>query len=290
MGNFVQWLSVGFLASGRHDAKSLLIGVLASETPLSAKELHSRIANGHGPTYQAVYKAARELESAEVLSKSAGRYSLNPAWVDGLGSFYDKATRNHLPSFSSIKPGTTVQVYFKSYLEAAEWYISESLKYGYACAGVDDCAVSWEYMWPISAVSGRHFEEMKELMATGLHYGLSKGDTAFDRMVAGYWHKMGKQFLTGENAGEGEFIASRDFLFQFYAPKEYKEAIGRVYSSRLPEGERLAKAHSLFNSTKYRLLCVVIRDQAVADAAKARVKAIFKRHNQILKPNKGLDL
>lgn len=164
------------------------------------------------------------------------------------------------------------------------------LKYNGSCADFDDCAVSWERMWPISAISGKHFEEMKELMSTGLHYGVCKGDTSFDRMVAGYWHKMGKQFLTGENAGEGEYVASREFLFQFYASKEYSEELKRVYSSRIPEGERLAKAQALFISEKYRLLCVVIRDQAVADAAKARVKAIFKRHGKILKANKGLDL
>ncbi len=276
-----------FSMKGKPDAKSLAIGVLVSEAPLSAKELHSRVASGLGPSYQAVHKALGQLEAAQFVLKSDGRYSLNPAWIEGLGEFYEKATKNHLPSFSSIKPGSSVQLYLNSYLEWAEWYIREAQKYGETFSGVDDCAVSWEYMWPISVISGRHFEKLIGLLSTGVHYGVSESDTAFDRIQVGYWHKLGAGFLTGESAGEGEFIASRDLLFQFYASKDYKEKMKGIYSSHLPDGERLAKVHALVNSTDYRLMCVVIRDQKVTDDAKARVKAIFKKHKIALKLNKG---
>ncbi|MFA6269212.1 MAG: hypothetical protein WC652_05320, partial [archaeon] len=62
--------------------KDQILSSLAQKNLPTAKELYSNISKNKSISYQAVYKALNELESARVLEKNGREYSINNDWVD----------------------------------------------------------------------------------------------------------------------------------------------------------------------------------------------------------------
>lgn len=264
----------------KHNARALIVGVLSEEPKLSPKAIHARI--GERLTYQAVHKAARQLLDAGVLLKEDGKYQLSSQWLEELKAFYEKAS-NKTPELKALAPGTITQIYFESYLAAGTWYIEETAKLAVNREDERDCAIAWRHMLPVTAFNGSHFEEMKAFFATGRHYGICKGNTKLDRFIAKYWRKLGKTFLLGEKTPRGDYIAVWNFLLQFHPSKAFTDDLDSAYRTAKSESEGLAKAHELFGSKKYPVLCIVSHDKKIAQTARELVIDAFKKRGK--RPN-----
>ena len=70
------------LLSGGREAKSLIVGVLSKEFPLTAKQIYSKIAKNaptSSLTYQAVHKALGQLAEQSVVGKDEKGGCLAPS-------------------------------------------------------------------------------------------------------------------------------------------------------------------------------------------------------------------
>ena len=79
------------------NTKDAVITMLALEWPLSLKTIYSKIKRkyGYSSTYQAVYKAVKELVEMQVLIEKEKRYEINIEWVKRVQSFTDIVETNY---------------------------------------------------------------------------------------------------------------------------------------------------------------------------------------------------
>lgn len=74
----------------------IIIRILASEWPLTTKELHLRInAREKEASFQAIHKAAKLLVECEVLIKSGQKYAINVKWLNEIMSFGDAVRKKY---------------------------------------------------------------------------------------------------------------------------------------------------------------------------------------------------
>ena len=86
--------------------KSLIIGILSKNWPLSLKEIHSSIKRLEPKklTYQAVFKAVNELVEEKVIIKNGKEYLINKEWINEIKTFGNFLEKSYQENDKENKP------------------------------------------------------------------------------------------------------------------------------------------------------------------------------------------
>ncbi|MFH1224662.1 MAG: hypothetical protein V1676_02555 [Candidatus Diapherotrites archaeon] len=84
-----------FSGEGEKTISELIIMLLASEWPLSAKGMLNRIRERHmqDVSQQGVYKAIKKLHSSGVIEKRGRHYRISPEWLESMHKFSAELSR-----------------------------------------------------------------------------------------------------------------------------------------------------------------------------------------------------
>jgi hypothetical protein len=77
--------------------------LLSQEWPLTAKEIHHRVARQKEASYQAVHKGLLELMEQNVVLKSETQYFLNLAWLEELVRFGANTKKAYVEKTERLK-------------------------------------------------------------------------------------------------------------------------------------------------------------------------------------------
>ncbi len=97
--------------------KEQIIECLIAEWPLSAKKIYYLLKkNGKSMTYQAVYKALKEMQHSSVIVKAGMQYSIDPCWANHLREMSERIEKSYQGSELYLKP-TNKKTELKNFFE-----------------------------------------------------------------------------------------------------------------------------------------------------------------------------
>ena len=213
-----------------------IILVLFHAWPLTAKQLHARIAkeNASNVSYQAVHKTINSLVSEKVLERLGSGYRLNEAWikgvkglVDGLGDSYSgKVSEMQLASLD--KP---IFLTFENLGSVGVFLVNEFYGGKFSNPEKKDATCLWRHTWPVGVgMSEKEYNHLLKAFQECRHLGVTKENTFLDRYFSDFLEKMGKLTVNNANfsAHEDTFLQG-DFVAQVYMPTDVKEEMHGIY-------------------------------------------------------------
>ena len=97
----------------KKSTKELLISILSSNWPLSAKELFFQLKKtGISVTYQAVHKSLTELQKKGIVEKEHNKYLINIEWINELIDYCGQLENNYLAGIPKRKEDIPDKVIF----------------------------------------------------------------------------------------------------------------------------------------------------------------------------------
>jgi hypothetical protein len=257
-------------------SKDLIISVLSSEWPLSAKEIFSRVnkTSMNALSYQAIHKAILLLETEKVLNKDVGKYSLSISWAKELNEFSSFLLKN-LSEGREVFP-LNKELVFSSVFEVDQFLteLGKSLK-----PTKEDCfALQWSHLWVPLFFSKETYKEMKDLILASNYYCVCPADTPIDRWCEKFWHKEGAREKIGVKGISGiDMLVFRDVIVQVFYPPEIKVAIDKVYSStKDPIKLDINEFFKTVFERKTKIPVLIIRNEMVAKELFEQTKEFFK--------------
>ena len=109
---------------GDDKTKDKTIEFLIQENKLSLRELAYRVTKRASVTYQAVYKAVRELLEKEIIAKEENQYKINKKWIISLKNFVKYVEQNHQEVLQKLRKEKTANLQFKSLVDAARFILT----------------------------------------------------------------------------------------------------------------------------------------------------------------------
>ncbi len=233
---------VAFAVGGRQDARTQVISVLSKEWPLSAKQIHLRIASSNGSdalSYSAVHKALGELLSQGAVVDGGPGYSLSKPFVESQEKWWGEATKNYSgkpPSLAVIPENSSAFHVFKGVIAVPYWTVAEIpplLSQG------DVVVEQWYFAWPAQMVSEEQHKQVMSFAKFGGKTILCRGNSPGDLHCLNYLKELiGTKFIAGASvADDCDVIAFRDFVINIYWPTHFKQRMARALAS-----DNLAKA------------------------------------------------
>lgn len=215
------------LPLGKKDnLKNLVFSILVSENPLRTIELLNTIRKRYGRsvTFQAVRKAANELEQDGVLVKNKEGYSLNKIWVLESKRFFDhlhiKINQTKTNKQSSDSIGGNMSVFtFNS--------VNEMIKFWYSL--MDDWIRNFKrgdpnincyqtsHIWEVVLHPDQERTTMLNLKRKGIKsYAFVMGNSKLDETTISFYRKIGIKTA---------FLHSRSYFDRSYSVGTYGDMI-----------------------------------------------------------------
>ncbi|MFH1637800.1 MAG: hypothetical protein ABIB71_05230 [Candidatus Woesearchaeota archaeon] len=219
--------------------KDYVISILSYEWPLTAKKLHSAMKKkfGKNVTYQAVYKAVKEMQSSKVLRQQADGYEISEDWVRKLHRFTEIVESNYFAKEritaiaglkESRKEGNISILTFETYFDT-EKYLHYLLKHSMS----KNKAVCMHnlHLWPPLFYLRAEYNKALSAERQGISIcRLCSGNTLVDKWAADFYRKLGYKVKIGVNCADVcELIVAGDTVIQVYLPTEIRQALEKAF-------------------------------------------------------------
>ncbi|MDO8460430.1 MAG: hypothetical protein Q7S74_04935 [Nanoarchaeota archaeon] len=201
--------------------KERIIGVLSVTWPLTAKKIHNALRKEYNLslTYQATYKAIKELTEEGILERGKEGYIINTEWLIRLGDFSRKI-KDQLESINykrEIK--TASKMTFKNHDEFLKFhvdFIEDIIKK----EGKLDMVFHYRHVPYAFMLSEEHMKRLKTLMPKMNWRIISKKDTPVGKWNAKQWARFGVKSKLGADIFADSLIIMNDYILNIYTRKE----------------------------------------------------------------------
>ena len=255
-------------ALGGSHTKQVVIDILSSEWPLTAKRLYNKLKKEYGIkiSYQATHKALQELTEKKILTKDKDGYIINKKWIKELGEISEKVQSDlenhhlkrevktcHKISFDNHRE------FIKFHLDFIDRVIREDKKL--------DMVFHYRHVpYPHELTN----EEIKKLslMRDMRSLIVSKKDTIMGRWCAKQWEKMGIKVKLGADISTDRRIILNNYIMDIYTTKEGITMWDKIYSVKnVKDFDAISMSDSILDS-KLKTIVTVLKDKELATLLK----------------------
>ncbi|MCR4336140.1 MAG: hypothetical protein NUV57_06445 [archaeon] len=268
--------SLGLLAE--KSTKNQIIQVLGEQWPLSVKEIHNLLVKQHSfsGSYQAVFKALKELEESNVLEKENSKFKVSYGWVKKLSSM-SKIMENNLKEKSQNE---VVLLKFNSFIELGKFLINDFFTEKSAKETIP-CACFWNHAYPVIGASQEEHVKMKKLFSNPEHYAICANNNYLDNLTSEYTKKLGKKSITGKKfSSKIDTFIEGNKIMQVYLPKDFEEEIELIYSLTKNEKDFDMQTLLEFGSKPREIKATIFKNKELADILLTEAKQIYKKYQK----------
>jgi len=172
---------------GENTAKSKIIQILATNEPLTAKQIHYKLKRQFAvtSTYQAMHKTLKQMLEEEILTKKTKTYSLNQTWVENYkktAEQLDAKTKTNPKELSldDMQEGETVHLPFKGILEVG-WFLVDKLMITNN-PDKKPCLALWRFCYSIIGLESKHLIGLKNAFTQNEWYAFVEEKNKVDQM------------------------------------------------------------------------------------------------------------
>lgn len=266
-------LVVPELESKPANSKDAVISVLAEEWPLTLKGIFYKVKKKYhyGATYQALFKAVKELLEEGVLLEKEKRYEINIEWVKKLQSFTDIIETNYyakerIHSFSGItesnKNEDILVLNFESIFDA-EKYLYYFMKSVLFKTKGDDIFYCTNNEWRPIFYLRAEYNYYRRLQKRGHRFHiLCSGNSYMEKICAEFYKSIGANFVFTKEKFSTDSLVFGDYFISIFIPETLKADIKSMLSGK--------KIKSLIGvlENKSTIRVVITKDKALAESFK----------------------
>lgn len=220
------------------NTKDAVISILTIEWPLTLREIFYRIKKKYGykSSYQAVYKAAKELSSMKVLVEKEKRYELNISWIKRLQSFTDIAETNYyakervhnISGLKDSKKHEDIMILNFETIFDAEKYIYYFMKSELLKSREDTVCISMNNEWRPIYYLRAEYNYYNKLKKNGhKFYVTCSGDSYLETLSRQFYQSIGINYNTIKEKSANDMFVFGDYLIQIFIPGELKELMNK---------------------------------------------------------------
>lgn len=264
------------------NTKDTIISILTTEWPLTLRGIYFKIKKkyGYSSSYQAVYKAVKELVDAEVLLAKDKKYEININWIKELQSFTDIVETNYyakerLQGLSGIQDskhmGDIIVLNFETIFDA-EKYLYYFMKLGLSKRTNDSICYLMNNEWRPIYYLRAEYNYYKKFREKGhKFYFLCSGDSMLEGYCGKFYKEIGINFKMSKEKITNDILVFGDYFINIYIPEEIKIKLKKGLYKKDILGilkEALEK--------KSNVRVIITKDKALANEIKLQILRKFK--------------
>jgi len=263
------------------NTKDAVISILTIDWPLSLMKIFHRIKKKYrfSYSYQAVYKAVKELMERGILKEKDNGYEIDIAWVKELQSFTDIVETNYyakekLNNFSGLKESKRgedmVVLTFESLFDA-EKYLYYFMKIELLKKRNKVVCYQTNYDWrPLFYLRAEYNYFTKLRKRRHKFYFFSSGSSSLDESSRKFYKSLGVNVRKSRNMFANNLLVFSDYFIQIFIPKSVEDKIERF----MREEEKINLLKVL--DTKGPIKIVVYKDKSLAEERSRQILKTFK--------------
>ncbi|MCX6750449.1 MAG: hypothetical protein NTZ83_03255 [Candidatus Pacearchaeota archaeon] len=264
------------------NTKDAVISILTIDWPLSLRGIFYKIKKlyGYSSSYQAVYKAVKELCEMSVLIEKDKKYEIDVGWIKKLQSFTDIVETNYyakerIQNLSGIKEskqkGDIMVLNFESIFDA-EKYLYYFMKSELLKKNHDSVCFQMNSEWRPIYYLRAEYNYYKKFMARGhKFYFVCSGNSSLERECEKFYRAIGINYkITGQEI-TNDVVVFGDYFLNIFIPEEMKIKIRKM----LNQEDTLGMLKEVLDR-KSNIRMVITKDKALANEIKAQILRKFK--------------
>lgn len=263
--------------------KNLIIEILSAEWPLTAKKIYNRIKKSHRKSisYQAVFKALKEMKEEGILKKERYDYSLSLLWINEVYSKYEDIKRAYESKpqniFLKFIREKTFTVEFDTYYKALSTFLQVMDKLGFLTRGHpnNNYVEARHLYWPFAGTE-KEQEKIKKIFGNFDAHVLCNSKTPIDRMICRHYKKLspGIHVVLGKTVSKDhETIISGDYIGQIYYPKDFVKCLDDAY--KLNSLEKVSEMFELLFNKKTKIIAVISKNPEFAELKRKAIMEVM---------------
>ncbi len=262
------------------NTKDIVITLLTYEWPLTLKQIYNSIKKqySYSLTYQAVYKAVKELCEKKSLIEKNKKYEINIDWIKKLQSFTDIVETNYyakekLHSIAGIKESKSNQdmtiLNFETIFDA-EKYLYYLMKTELFKTKNKEVCYQVTHEWKPIFYLRAEYNYYTRLIGKGHKiYFVSSGSSYLEGLSKNFYESIGVHFKISEFNQVQDNIAFNDFFIQTFIPDELKKEMKLNLKNK--DVLKLLKTLNKHSSIKM----IINKDKHLADEFKKQIVSQF---------------
>lgn len=220
------------LGSLPKNSKDAVISILSQERPLSIRAIYHRVKKNYKYqyTYQAIFKAIKELVNAKVLIREEKGYEINIDWVKKLQSFTDIIETNYYAkernqNISGIKDsnhGDDVLILNFDSLFDAEKYLYYFMKSELFKSEGDTICYKTNQEWRPAFYLRAEYNYYKRLIQRKhKFYFMCSGNSEKEKIAAKFYKSIGVNFKFVKERFPNDVLIFGDYLINIFIPETF---------------------------------------------------------------------
>lgn len=264
------------------NTKDAVISILTTDWPLSLRQIFYNIKKSYGysSSYQAVYKAVKELLQEKVLTSKDKKYELNIDWVKKLQSFTDIVETNYyakerMHKLSGIKESghkeDIIILNFESIFDA-EKYLYYFMKAELMKINNDTICHLANNEWRPLCYLRAEYNYYKRLISRGhKFYSLCYGSSLTEQECVKLYKKFGVNFKLVKEKFTNDILVFSDYFINIYIPEELQIKM----KSYLENKETIKLLNEVLDK-KASIRVIITKDKSLASELKNQTLRKFK--------------
>jgi hypothetical protein len=279
-------LTIPEIDSKPSNTKDAVISLLTSEWPLTLREIffRSRKKYGYSHSYQAVYKAVKELLEKNVLVEHNKKYSINVEWVKKVQSFTDIVETNYyakdkIHNISGLNDSKLAEdiiiLNFDSIFDA-EKYLYYFMKYNLLKSKADSICYSSNIEWRPLFYLRAEYNYYSRLIKKGHEFFfLCSGKSKLEETFAQLYKSLGIKFKFINEKLSNDSLVFGDFCISIFIPEEIKIKLRSLINSDY--GKDFVANLTEILAFKSNIKIIINKDSELAKEMKKQVISRFKK-------------
>jgi hypothetical protein len=225
------------------NTKDCVISILTYEWPLTLRKIFYKIKKQYhySSTYQAVYKAVKELKEKNVLIEKEKGFEINISWIKKVQSFTDIVETNYYTKqkfhdFNGIKESKTkedlIVLNFDTIFDA-EKYLYYFMKNELINKRNDNICFSLNSEWRPIFYLRAEYNYYKKLTNKGhKFYFICSGETELEREFRDFYKRIKVNYKILKFDQTNDLLVFQDYFIQIFIPEELKNKMKECLKKR----------------------------------------------------------
>ena len=269
--------------------KDYIISILSADWPLTAKKLHAAIKKrfGRNVTYQAVYKAVKELQDEGVLRQNSEGYEVSEDWIKKLHTFTEIVQSNYFTKQKTTaieglkaarKEGEINVLTFENYFDT-EKYLYYLQKHSIFASKNKVICMHHVHEWAPLFYLRAEYNKALAAKGQGISiYRICSGNTPADKWAASFYRGMGYHSKTGVSCADVcELLVVGSTVIQIYLPAELREKLSLLLEKKNVDELDIRRLASEVFEKRTAIEVVISSNEKIAGQIREKTMAYFKR-------------
>ncbi|MBC8494881.1 hypothetical protein H8D36_01880 [archaeon] len=267
------------LGKNEKSLKSLILEVLMNSKTLNVMKIKNILSKNFNQkvTYQAVYKAVKEMKRDGILTKIASEYIISEDYIDNLEKYVSLLRKSKKSGFNIFEKKETEKIQFENLFEFYEFLINAlSLKYF-----TDEYKENYfwtTHIWPLSGSVKPKKDVLHRWMKESKTYAIVSKNSLVDKIFGFYSKKrFDMKIKLGIKSNPGfELVVINDTVVQVFLPKVLLDKLDSFYSNiKKTVSFDVFEQITDISFIEAPISVVIIRSKTIADQYKKEIKRYF---------------